>query len=64
MKQTVKGKFTFMKGFDYWLLVCVLALCVIGVIFVFSGTSDQALRANLPANHYMLRHVGFVGFGL
>lgn len=50
--------------FDYWLLLAIAGLVVIGVLMVFSTTFDYGLRFWDDSTYYLRRQVTALGLGL
>jgi len=67
MESKAKSKFSFMKGFDYPLLLVVLGLCALGFAIVYSGSVNVAMaKGSSAAGEYLFRHLIYLlaGFGL
>lgn len=63
-KKSVFIKPTLRFQFDYWLLLAVAGLVVIGTLMVYSTTFDYGLRFQDDATYYFRRQMTALGVGL
>lgn len=63
-KKSVFIKPTLRFQFDYWLLLAVAGLVVIGTLMVYSTTFDYGLRFQDDATYYFRRQISASGIGL